>query len=169
MAAMQQVLLMGSGSVYLPSSLIIAARGTSAGDEAASSAVRLTLRTNGSLSIDYSANGNATEDPTFPQEDLYAWLVGGSSSLYSAKMRILTGAFGDGAGNFGLAAVNTWIPINSEQIWYVQANSNDSVPSSNRAVTAVLEIAFGSNPLAILASCNIDFRASALTQSGPQQ
>lgn len=159
---------MGSGSVYLPSSLIIAARGTSAGGEAASSGVRLTLRTNGSLSVDYSANGNETEDPSFPQEDLYTWLVGGSSSLYSAKMRILTGAFGDGAGNFGLSAVNTWIPINSEQIWYVQANSNNSVPSGNRAVTAVFEIAFGSNPSTILASCNIDFRASALTQSGQQ-
>lgn len=167
---MQQVLLMGSGSVYLPNSLIISARGTSV-DEAASSGVRLTLRTNGSLSVDYSASGNASEDPTFPREDLYTWLVGGSSSLYSAKMRILTGAFGDGAGSFGLAAVDTWIPLNSEQIWYVQANSNSSSPrSSNRAVTAVLEIAFGSNPLAILASCNIDFRASALTQSaGPQQ
>lgn len=161
MAAVQQVLMAVGTSIRLPSSLVANPSAESYSDEPGSSAVVLYLNTDGSLVLEYNANGTLQEPP-FPVAENYTWRVGGSSSLYSARMRRTSG------NNFapGSTSINTWNPITTNQMWSLLSFSNSFQRSDSKAVTAVLEIAFTNNLTNILAQCNISFSTSALTQGG---
>lgn len=161
MAAVQQVLMAVGTSVFLPSSLIAAASGESYNDDFASASISLFLRTNGTLLFEYSANGTL-QDPPFPVSEESNWLVGGTSSLFSARMRRISGS----AFLVGSSAINTWLPITSELNWNLVSSSSSSQRFDSKAVTAVLEIAFTNNLTNILAQSNISFSTLASTQGG---
>jgi hypothetical protein len=163
MAAIQQVLMAVGTSIFLPASLTANPNATSYNSEEASSGLSLTLTTSGSLFLIYSANGTE-KFPDFPVSQEETWLVGGSSSLYSVRLRKTSGSSFD----FGSAAVNTWIPITSTQAWYLDSNSNIFQPSNSKAILGVLEIAFTNNLTNILAQSDINFSTFALTQGGFQ-
>jgi hypothetical protein len=164
MAAIQQILMAVGTSVFLPSSLIASAIGESYADQAASAGVSLNLSTNGILQLVYSANGTL-QDPSFPVTEQFRWLVGGSSTLFSVRMRKISGS----AFSFGSAAIDTWIPITTSLNWNIISSSNSFQPFNSKAVTAVLEIAFSNNLTNILAQSNISFSTSASTQGGSIQ
>jgi hypothetical protein len=163
MAAIQQILMAVGTSVSLPASLFAAASGEGYNDEAASAIVSLDLESSGILSLEYNANGTIA-DPAFPQFDQYNWLVGGSSSLFSVRMRQTSGStFSPGS-----TAVNTWLPVDTGRSWYILSSSNSFQRFNSKALTAVLEIAYTNNLTNILAQSNINFSTSALTQGGFQ-
>ena len=157
MSAVQQLLFSTGSSVFLPSLLEVDASGLSFANQLASAGINLTLRTDRLLTLAYSANGD-TRDPQFPRQDEYTWLTGGSASLYSVRMRLLTGAFAPGS-----SAVNTWLEVTSDRAWGIQSNSSSSTRAVNSAATAVLEIAFTSSLDTILATSNISFATAADT------
>jgi hypothetical protein len=163
MSAVQQVLMAVGTSISLPVSLIANPSATSYNSEFASSGLSLTLTTSGSLFLLYSANGTE-KDPDFPVSQENTWLVGGTSSLYSVRLRKTSGSSFD----VGSSPVNTWIPITSTQAWYLNSNSNSFQPSNSKAVLGVLEIAFSNNLTNILAQSDISFSTFALTQGGFQ-
>lgn len=163
MGAVQQVLMAVGTSVFLPSSLIANASGESYADEPASSIVILSISTSGSLLLQYNAIGTV-QDPPFPQSEGYTWRVGGSSSLYSVRLRRTSGSSFSG----GSTAIDTWVPMTTEQTWNLLSSSNSSQPFNSKAVTGVLEIAFTNNLTNILAQSNINFSTSAQTQGGFQ-
>jgi len=157
MSAIQQLLFSTGSSVFLPSLLGVEASGLSFANQPASAGINLTLRTDRLLTLAYSANGD-TKDPAFPRQDEYTWLTGGSASIYSVRMRLLTGAFAAGS-----SAVNTWLEVTSNRAWSIQSNSSSFNRSDNDAATAVLEIAFTSSLDTILATSNISFATAADT------
>jgi hypothetical protein len=163
MGAVQQVLMAVGTSISLPANLSANPYAISYFSEEASSGLSLTLTTSGSLFLIYSANGTE-KFPDFPVSQENTWLIGGSSSLYSVRLRKTSGSSFD----FGSAAVNTWIPITSTQAWYLDSNSNIFQPSNSKAVTGVLEVAFSNNLTNILAQSDISFSTSALTQGAAQ-
>ena len=157
MSALQQLLFSTGSSIFLPSLLDVEASGLSFANQPASAGISLTVRTDRLLTLAYSANGD-TEDPPFPRQEEYTWLTGGSASLYSVRMRLLTGAFAVGS-----SAVDTWLAVTSNRAWSIQSNSSSSARSDTDAVTAVLEIAFTSSLGTILATSNISFATQADT------
>jgi hypothetical protein len=161
MGAVQQVLMAVGTSVFLPSNLIADASGESYSDEAASAGVTLSLGTNGTLLLEYSASGTL-QTPSFPVSEQYTWLIGGSPALYSVRMRKILG------NNFtsGSAAIDTWIPVTSSLDWYMLSSSSIFQPYNANAITAVLELAYTNNLTNILAQCNISFSTLASTQGG---
>lgn len=163
MAAIQQVLMAVGTSVFLPSSLIAAADAISYFDEPASSIVILQLEANGTLSLEYNANGTV-QDPTFPQSEVSRWLVGGASSLFSVRLRRTSGS----AFSPGSSAIDTWLPASTRQSWNILSSSDRVQPSNSKGIIGVLEIAFTNNLTNILAQSNINFSTSALTQGGFQ-
>lgn len=160
MAAVQQVLFSIGTSVSLPSSLSINASGESFAGQNAVAMINLTLRTNNLLNVNYSAEGDIRE-PAFPQQDEFRWLTGGSSNLYSARMRVLSGSFGGGS-----SSVNTWLPITSNLTWGILSTSDTNQPLDADSVTAVLEIAFSDSLDTILTASQINFNTQASTQTG---
>jgi hypothetical protein len=163
MAAIQQVLMAVGTSVFLPSSLFAAADAISYFDEPASSIVILQLQSNGTLSLEYNANGTV-QDPTFPQSEVSRWLVGGSSSLFSVRLRRISGS----SFSPGSSAIDTWLPASTGLSWNILSSSNSFQPSNSKGILGVLEIAFTNNLTNILAQSDINFSTSALTQGGFQ-
>lgn len=161
MAAIQQVLMAVGTSVFLPANLNAFASAESYNDEPASAIVNLDLEATGILTLDYNANGTL-QDPAFAQFEQYTWLVGGSSSLFSVRLRRTSGS----AFSPGSAAIDTWLPVSTGHSWYILSSSNSFQPSNGKAVTGVLEIAFTNNLTNILAQSNINFSTSAFTQGG---
>jgi hypothetical protein len=147
MASAQQVLMAG-GYVLLPSSLQASASSTSFSGPA-SARVSLTLKTDGSLILNSSADGDF---PVTSETKSYTWIVGGAAGQLSARMRLLAGIF-DGSANTG-----EWVPITSDLEWFIESFSSSRFgePESD-FVSAVLEIAFNNNLTSILAQCNINF------------
>lgn len=163
MAAVQQVLMAVGTSVSLPASLFASAIGQSFGDfESASAFARVTIGTTGILTLEYNANGDY-KDPGFPVEENYRWLVGGSSSLFSARMRRTSGnVFASGSN-----AADTWLPVTSALAWFIVSNTTSTGPQfDSKAVTAVLEIAYTNNLTNILAQCDISMDTNAESQGG---
>ena len=165
MGAIQQVLMAVGTSVFLPPVIAselqtaVIASGIGYNDASASASIDLRLSTSGSLSLEYSASGTS-KDPGFPVSENWTWLVGGTASLYSVRMRKTSGS------PFGPSAVNAWIPITADLQWRIDSASNSSQTSEIQAVTAVLEIAFTNNLANILAQSSINFQTSAETESG---
>ncbi len=156
MAAIQQVLMAVGTSVSLPSSLTASATGERFTDFLGASAfARVTLGSAGILTLEYNANGDF-QDPPFPVEENYTWLVGGSSSLFSARMRRTSG----NAFTAGSAAADTWLPVTSDLAWTLISNARNGGFDS-KALTAVLEIAYTNNLTNILAQCNISMDTTA--------
>jgi hypothetical protein len=160
MAAIQQVLMAVGTSISLPANLIANVTAESYNNQTSSASVSLDFLTNGTLSLEYNAQGTL-QDPAFAQFEQYTWLVGGTSSLFSVRMRRTSGAFSPGS-----AAVDTWLPITSDLFWYLLSNSNSFTPSNGRSFTGVLELAYTNNLTNILAQSNINFSTFALTQGG---
>lgn len=161
MAAVQQVLMAVGTTVSLPASLTAYAYGDRFTDGLGASAfARVTLRSIGTLILEYNANGDI-QDPPFPVEENYSWLVGGSSSLFSARMRLTSGD------PFSVAssAVNTWLPITSDLGWFIVSNARNGGFDA-KALTAVLEIAYTNNLVNILAQCNISMETTASSTGG---
>lgn len=168
MGAIQQVLMAVGTSVFLPSSLFASASGESFGDFSNASAfARVTLGNAGILTLEYNANGDV-QDPSFPVEENYTWRIGGSSSLYSVRMRKTSGS----AFSAGSSDIDQWIPITTDLQWQLLSNASSGIsggPGSDidsKALTAVLELAFTNNLTNILAQCNISMDTFASSQSG---
>jgi hypothetical protein len=168
MSAIQQVLMAIGSSVFLPASLIADASGESFGEFSNASAfARVTLGTAGVLTLEYSANGDY-KIPGFPVEENYNWLIGGSSSIFSARMRRTSGS----AFTAGSSAINSWLPITSDLQWQLLSSASGGISGlsgndiDSKAVTAVLEIAYTNNLTNILAQSNISMSTYASTQSG---
>ena len=159
MSAVQQVIMAVGTSVLLPSNLFAAADALSYGSQIASASVRLDLLTNGTLSLEYSAQGTI-QDPSFPQEEQYTWLVGGLSNLFSVRMRLTSGQFSPGS-----AAVDTWLPITGDHFWYLQSISSTFALTIGRSFTGVLEIAYSDNLTNILAQSSVNFNTFAETET----
>lgn len=161
MAAIQQVLMAVGTSILLPSDLFANASAESFNDENASCIVFLNFNVDGTLVLEYNANGTL-QDPPFPVTENYTWRVGGSSSLYSVRMRRISGS----AFSFGSAAVDTWIPITTDLNWNLISSTTRSQPFNSKVFLGVLEIAYSNNLTNILAQSNINFSTSASTQGG---
>ena len=168
MAAIQQVLMAVGTSVSLPASLFASATGESFGDFASASAfARVTIGTTGILTLEYNANGDYKE-PGFPVEENFTWLVGGSSSLFSARMRRTSGS----AFSSGSSPADTWLPVTSDLAWFIVSNTSGGITGlsgrdiDSKAVTAVLEIAYTNNLTNILAQCDISMDTTASSQGG---
>jgi hypothetical protein len=162
MAAIQQILMAVGTSVSLPASLTASATGDSFSDfQGASAFARVTLGSAGNLTLEYNANGDF-QDPPFPVEENYTWLVGGSSSLFSARMRRTSGS----AFTAGSAAADTWLPITSDLAWTIISSARASGGFDSKALTAVLEIAYTNNLTNILAQCNISMDTTASSSGG---
>jgi len=155
MAAIQQVLMAVGTSVFLPASLNAFASAESYNDEPASAIVNLDLEATGILT-------GTLQEPAFAQFEQYTWLVGGSSSLFSVRLRRTSGS----AFSPGSAAIDTWLPVSTGHSWYILSSSNNFQPFNSKAVTGVLEIAFTNNLTNILAQSDINFSTSASTQGG---
>lgn len=165
MAAIQQVLFaLGGGLVALPDDAFFDKNvyGQSFNGQPAGSSITLTLRANGILNIGYSATGTGEKDPLIPETQSYTWLRGGTSELYSARMRVISGQ----GFALGSSSVNSWIdiPTGSFLSWGISSNSNETTTSGINSVVAVLELAFKSNQQTVLADANINFDTSALTE-----
>lgn len=173
MAAIQQMLFATGSSVFLPNSLSSSASATTFGNPEfpslafASSGITLRLRTNSLLTLTTSAQGTVAE-PASPVVNQSTWLVGGSASVYSVRMRLLT-AVGDGFA-VGSDSVNTWLPITQERIWEVRSSAAGAgVLQDTDGVTAVMEIALTASTSTILAFSNINLSTTALVQlANPQ-
>lgn len=154
MSAIQQVIMAAGTSVSLPASLDAFASGISYTDfRGASAFARLTLGSTGVLNFLYNANGDYTEPPFTVQED-YNWLVGGSSSLFSARMRLTSGDA------FTIGTTGTWLPITSNLVWSLTSSARNGGYDA-KALTAVLEIAYTNNLANILAQSNISMQTTA--------
>jgi hypothetical protein len=148
MSAVQQILFAVGTSVSLPSTLAADASSINYNGQSGSATIVLSLTTGGLLTLDYSAFGEV-QLPQFPQSltPPYTWLINGTSSIYSVRMRVTSG----GTFNPGSTAINSWVPLTSDRTWTLQAISSLSQTPSSDAVTAVLEIAYRNsltNPLA---------------------
>lgn len=167
MAAVQQVLMAVGTSVSLPVSLLASASATSFGNDFgdtgnASAFARVTLGTAGILTLEYNANGEV-KDPPFNVEENYTWRVGGTSSLYSVRMRKTSGS----TFSSGSSVIDTWLPISTDHAWFILSASSSSQPGpDSKAVIAVLEIAYTNNLTNILAQCDISMDTTATTISG---
>ncbi len=161
MSAIQQVLMAIVSSVFLPSDLIADASAESFSDQPASAVIVLGITAGGLLTLEYSASGTLPT-PAFPVSEQYTWLVGGTSSLYSIRMRRTSGS----SFSFGSTAIDTWVPMTTDRTWILQSASNSSQPFNSKAVTAVLELAYTNNLTNILAQSDITFSTSASTQGG---
>jgi hypothetical protein len=159
MAAIQQILMAVGTSVSLPASLTAVAFGERFQDFLGASAfARVTLGSAGILTLEYNANGDF-QTPPFPVEENYTWLVGGNSSVFSARMRKTSGS----SFTAGSAAIETWLPITSDLAWTLISNARGGGGFDADALTAVLEIAYTNNLTNILAQCNISMETTAVS------
>jgi hypothetical protein len=164
MSAVQQVLMMSGFLVTLPDddSFLSGVVAAEAFDQAEATAF-VTLDTDGSLVLTFTAEPPVGATIPDPSEKTYTWFpapTGGNAGIFSARMRVTSGSFSSPTP----IQATSWRAVSTNLQWGInQTVSLGGGPSSlSKSVQAVLEISYTSDPAnRVIANTNVNLTASA--------